>query len=268
MKIEVLVSTYNDGFNNIVFNDDFYYLIIHQVDAELSSKYLDAFNFKFSRNDKVRYIQCIDEKGLSKSRNVALENAVGDYLWIMDDDVEIFKNSYQLISQMISREKLDTSVWVLNYTTKSEDVSAYNLKNVKKSNLSLWDSFHVCSINMLMKASDIKGIRFDEKFGLGSAYPSGEEYIYISDVIKGKLKVRQTSLVASKHPPVSSGDDFYSKKNVTAAKVEMLKRVHGKLGHLIFFAFFLKKIRYLLKKKALITYVRNVIAFYAERRNF
>lgn len=70
-----------------------------------------------------------------------------------------------------------------------------------------------------------KNILFDSRFGLGSIYPSGEEFIFLNDLISAGAKVDFSPIILCKHPPLSSGDDFYSSQYKIMAKGAMLKRV-------------------------------------------
>ncbi|MEH2919969.1 glycosyltransferase family 2 protein [Samsonia erythrinae] len=235
MKIEVLISTMNEGLKNINLVNYWDYLIIHQVTDNKNVEY-QLFYESVLASTNVRYIQ-MDAVGLSISRNKALENSVGDFLWIMDDDVIIHDDAFKRICELIEKN-CNYDVFVLNH---SDDV------NIKKTNKkyrehNMFSSASISSIDILMNRKLVEsGIRFDRRFGLGTTLPSGEEYIFITDALKKNFCVLQTDLVVSYHPPFSSGLDFFSSENKIAAKVEMFKRIFGFKGRLLAIAFFIKK---------------------------
>lgn len=233
MKIEILVSTLNAGIENIKVNTDFNYLIIHQVSIasldELTSLAVD----RLLKYKNVRYIRS-NTLGLSKSRNMALDASLGEYVWIMDDDVTIKQNALSDIEDIVSKEYSD--IYILNHNEVKE--------NSSEKFLNRFNSFHVSSIDMLLSRCLIsKGLRFDESFGLGTNKPSGEEYIFISDSIKSGLKVKQTTKVVSIHPALASGLDFFSDSNKIRAKKMMFNKTFGWAGYILFFLFSVKKIK-------------------------
>ena len=236
MIVEVLVSTLNDGLLNININKDFNYLIIHQVSNGKSNFYNDFFEKNLLTN-KIRYIQS-DSLGLSISRNIALNNSIGDYLWIMDDDVIINDLAYSELLSLIDKYQTASALIVSHSNKKIKYLSDNNDKY-----LSIISAASVSSIDMVLKKSDLINIRFNESFGLGAKYPSGEEYIFICNVLSEKKKVLKTQRVLSFHPDVSSGHDFYSSPIKLKTKLKMFNQANGVvIGYCFYFLFILKKL--------------------------
>ncbi|MRF68177.1 glycosyltransferase [Escherichia coli] len=241
IKFEILISTLNDGLFNIKTHPDFNYLIIHQITNEK-----DYSNYTSSLiSTKVRYIPS-NTIGLSLSRNIALTNSIGEYLWIMDDDVLIYSNALTKLENLISTYP-NQDMYVLNF-------SEHELENdnivYKKANK--YNAMSICSINMLLTKSVAKQFKFNTKFGLGTNLPSGEEYIFSVDLINNRKNILITNEYFSCHPDISSGHDFYSSKNKINAKLKMFLTCHGSVkGRLIYLLFIIKKIKVLLKNKAL-----------------
>ncbi|CAH1552997.1 glycosyltransferase family 2 protein [Vibrio rotiferianus] len=251
MKIEVLISTLNDGIYNLNgFDNRLCYLIVHQV-SNGSINYQD-FTSKFPCN--VRYIK-LDGKGLSVSRNIALNNAQGDYLWIMDDDVKIYGASYEKLKDYIARYP-SVDMFVLNHSS-DESIKSLNFDEKK---LHRFNSFSVSSIDMFLKRSSIEGLRFDERFGLGTALPSGEEYIFTCSLLKNKKKIFKTNTVFSYHPPITSGIDFYSTPEKMRAKLYMFRETSGYLfGSFLYLLFVIKKMKLIYRGRGVLNIFR---AFY------
>lgn len=251
MKIEVLISTLNDGIYNLNhFDNRFFYLVVHQVLND-RAKY-EEFSSKFPCN--VRYIK-LHGKGLSISRNTALDNAQGDYLWIMDDDVKIHSESYENLRHYIARYP-NVDMFVLNH---SSDENIQSLKFNEKM-LHRFNSFSVSSIDMFVKRSSIDKIRFDERFGLGTSLPSGEEYIFTCSLLENNKRILKTNAIFSYHPTITSGTDFYSTPERMRAKLYMFREVFGYfLGTFLYLFFVIKKMRFIYRGRGFLNIFR---AFY------
>lgn len=249
MIIDIAISTLNNGIENIKINNDFNYIIIHQVndrkDYSVSIEKLLSYNVKYIRSDTI---------GLSKSRNIAIQNSEADFIWLMDDDVTIDNNAYMNILSLINSSHTFDMI-VLSHTTidedKKNDVRIYSINKRKATSVS--------SIDMLIKRKSIieNEIFFNENFGLGTKYPSGEEYLFTIECLKRNLTVLKTTQVFSYHPPIASGIDFYSSENKLITKLKIFKISYGNLlGNLVYILFILKKSKTLIKNKKLISAIR------------
>ncbi|MER5102653.1 glycosyltransferase [Morganella morganii] len=251
MKIEILVSTLNDGIENINISPLFNYLIIHQTNNNKNySKTLEKFD-----THKIRYIQS-DSIGLSVSRNIAIKNSNADYIWIMDDDVIIDDNAYDNLQSIIN-SNLNFDMLVLSHTTL-ENPNNINV-TTKFSRINSFQAMSVSSIDMFIKRSSVvdKNIAFNEQFGLGSAYPSGEEYLFTIQCLKSGLKILKTNKIFSYHPPIASGHDFFTTPNKLKAKLYMFRNVYGNcFGTFIYFIFILKKAHILVPNRKLLQAIK------------
>lgn len=111
MDIEIGLSALNSGIYKIKFRSDCRYLLIHQITN--GQNYSD---FVRSLPSNVRYIES-NEIGLSKSRNLAIENAKSDYLWIMDDDVDIYDEALSYIYRLITKYN-ESPLLIVSHTLK------------------------------------------------------------------------------------------------------------------------------------------------------
>lgn len=247
--LEVGISTLNEGLYKISFNNDFDYLVIHQVtDGN------DYDHYKVNLPKNVRYIRS-DSKGLSKSRNLALANAKAKYLWIMDDDVKLVSQAKRIIVDLISSNS-DCGLHVMSHSDCYSNFS----HEFKSSSIGFFDSFKVSSIDMIIDVEKLKGIEFDEEFGLGTEYPSGEEFIFTNSVLKRGIVARKYQIIASIHPPEASGLDYYSTPNKLRAKLLMLVKVSGRtLGAGLYLLFLLKKMPELIRNRALINVFKSFL---------
>jgi len=171
----------------------------------------------FECNSSLENIRVINtyETGLSKSRNLAIKNAIGDICIIADDDVQyvqdfqdIVRNTHQEIeTASIIRFKIDTFT--------GEDYKPY--PKTSKKLLHRKSIKPTSSIEITFKRKDIvqSRIKFNTLFGLGSYFKSGEEYLFLRDTLKQGLDVYFENQSIVKHPLERStsnlGSDNYVK---------------------------------------------------------
>ncbi|WP_158520539.1 glycosyltransferase [Wohlfahrtiimonas sp. G9077] len=239
----------NDGIFSLKLNPNFKYTIVHQI-PNLSD--LPKYESKKNELKKigVNYVQS-NTSGLSISRNIGIENATGDYIWIMDDDVEIYSDAKEVLQKYIVNHNAD--IYVLNYDSDKKKIQHNYLYEKKLNYLS---TMSVSSIKMLIKRTAIGSMRFDEDFGLGGKFPSGEEYIFCCNMLKQDKIIWQTNLTTCFHPSVTSGQDFYSTPLKLATKKHMFMRAHNTyIGFFLYILFLIKKLPTITKNKA----IKNII---------
>ena len=199
---EILIATKNKSsltFLEAMFPfehfSNFNVLLINQSDDNVLS----------SDFETVRVIN-VDEKGLSKSRNLAVKNASKKICLITDDDVVFFSNFELEIINAFNKNP-DVSIITFNHQrigkeephNKSKTVYCHSKKTIE----------NVCSIEIAFQLKDIKenNLYFDENFGLGSYFETAEEYLFLRDAIKRKLRVIFYPFVIVSHPLISSGEN-------------------------------------------------------------
>lgn len=250
MKIEVLISTLNDGIQKISLgSSNFSYLIVHQVTNNLGKEYQDYYDSNLNSDElSVRYLQMSD-LGLSKSRNFALSHSQGEILWVMDDDVKILPHSYDVIAESFKSTNCD--ILVVSHSDK------FTTSKLQRHGLNLFNSSSVASIDICLRRDTVLDkVNFDENFGLGSGLPSGEEYIFITDSLKLGLSAIKQNTICSLHPIEASGNDYYSSYKRVDAKHKMLKRIFNYMGTPLFILFSIKKSFSIHPKRKVLPFLR------------
>ncbi len=254
MKIEIAISTLNDGIHKIKFHPEFNYLIIHQITND--KNYLHYINSLTS--NKIHYIPSTTT-GLSKSRNIALRTSKSDYIWLMDDDVDIDSKAYlNLLEIMYHNSDIDMLVLSHSSEQKKQTFLPYSLLKINR-----YTAMSVSSIDMLIKRKSIleHKILFNEMFGLGTIFPAGEEFIFTTQMLNKGLSVYKINHIFSYHPPVASGHDFYSTTHKLEAKLKMFIFCYGNFsGRIIFFLFIIKKINILIKNHKFLSALKLCIS--------
>jgi glycosyltransferase involved in cell wall biosynthesis len=146
------------------------------------------------------------EKGLSKSRNLALKNAIGKIVLIADDDVAYRKNFDATIVQAHNRY---TNKAAISFCIEKPNGLLFKKYLTKaKLDLGLMELFNVLSIEISLNKSvlDKIGVTFDEDFGLGSQFEMGEEAIFLSDIKEQNQQIGFVPTVIATHPEISSNE--------------------------------------------------------------
>lgn len=183
MKITTLVSTMNQTENQKLIekmNIEENYVVINQI----TNKNIDL-------PEKCEYDNgiCISYKGkgLSKSRNQAINEASTNICVIADDDMVYVKDYCNIIKKSYEKYK-DTDI--IAFVVEHED-KKYEKKIMKEGKIGFLKSMKISSVQMTIKKESLlqKGIKFDENFGAGSEYYMGEENIFLFDCLKKGLKI-------------------------------------------------------------------------------
>ena len=124
-------------------------------------------------------------KGLSVNRNIALSHASAPLLLISDDDADYSEEGLKTVIETF-REYPHTDIIAFKYASTSSHkfypTESASLANPPKG-------YFVASIEIAMRRKSIQGkIWFNENFGIGATFPSGEEDIFIHDCLDLGLK--------------------------------------------------------------------------------
>ncbi|MFO7745075.1 MAG: glycosyltransferase family 2 protein [Psychroflexus sp.] len=154
------------------------------------------------------------EFGLSKSRNLAIENAKGDILVFADDDIEYLPGFDKTILKAYETYP-KASLISFQFVNENNELAKYYPKKegyIKSSKRPL------SSVEITFKKKDIidNGIRLNENFGLGSTFPCGEEQLFKRDFLQHNLKVAFVVKPIVIHTGKTSGSSLQAKKSIEA----------------------------------------------------
>lgn len=193
--IEILVSTMNRSsldFLKPMFVShfsDYSILVINQTTQN---------NLLQSDYPSVRVINSF-EKGLSKSRNMALQNAKGELCVIADDDIQ-YKDDFQEKILRVFNENPDTAI--AGFRVVNPEGTLF--KKYPKARLINPDTLQllsIMSVEMVLNKTVIHDeIKFDERFGLGAQFTMGEEGVFIFGLLNRGFKIIMEPEVLLQHP--------------------------------------------------------------------
>ncbi len=239
--LEILIATKNR--NNLDFLalmfpfqhfSKFNILVINQSTSSLL----------YSEYESVRVIN-IKEKGLSKSRNLAIKNSSKKICLIADDDVVYFSN---FDTGIISAFNQNPAASIITFNHQREGIDKPQNSSQKVFTHTLKTIWNVSSIEIAFQVKDIKenSIHFDENFGLGSYFETAEEYFFLRDVIMFKLSALFYPFVIVSHPLVSSGENQGEDK-IVLARAALFYKTKANLAYiwLLKYVFFLARNEYI-----------------------
>ena len=139
------------------------------------------------------------ERGLSRSRNMAIRNAMGDICLISDDDEELV-DDYESIITDAYQSQPDAQLITFAFNRKGKSFS----KNATKHNIRSLLKTSSVEITFLRDAVLDKCILFDEKMGSGSNNGAGEENMFLMTCRRSGLKMFYNPAIIGKLLSVDS----------------------------------------------------------------
>lgn len=184
MNLEVLISCMHQQTTGIASKSAIQCdaLIINQCNE---NNYVEESHNGF----KVRMISTI-ERGLSRSRNMAIENSNGDICLVCDDD-EILHNGYaeKIIKAFEDNPQADVITFIVKNSEKKYPASKYRINYIT--------ALKQISYQIAFRRSVIfdKNIKFDITVGSGVSKAGGEENLFLYSCLKNKLKLYYVPIV-------------------------------------------------------------------------
>lgn len=175
---------------------------------------------------KIYYLQ---GKGLSKSRNYAIQKSSGKYIWFLDDDV-ILKDKF--IDEFIAGSFSTFDIIFAKIYCSDAD-SPY--KKYSRERLKRHDMLRVSSIEIIASRCFLSShnVTFDECLGLGAKYPSGEENIFLLNCFDKGGRFLDVDDYCIYHPCLEEKREpkfLWSKQGYAYSKYNVAKSLGGVLG--------------------------------------
>ena len=168
------------------------------------------------------------KKGLAKSRNLAIKNALGSVCLFADDDV-VYKKDFK--EKIMSSHRVNPNSDIITFKMKDFNgrdfrdypkQKSYNKKSLATAN----------SVVISFKKEAIQNhVFFDTLFGLGAEFPTGDEYVFLRDALdKGKI-ITFEPIVILNHPAFSSGQAV-SNDYILFARAALFYKFEGALAYI------------------------------------
>lgn len=195
---------------------------------------------KFVKNSQVKYLESSDI-GVTKSRNLVLSNCDSEILVFGDDDAVFLEDGIRkCVEYFTSNPNIDL---ILAQSINKSGVLRKKYKN-KSYKLNKFNCAKAGTIEIMVRASSakIKRITFDEEFGAGTKKFLGDEYIFITDLLKIGGNAVFLPITIAAHPSQSSGVTSYNQTTMQA-RAKVFNRVFGFWAPLVRALFFIKNFR-------------------------
>jgi len=183
-------------------------------------------------------------RGLSRSRNAAIDAATGDHLFVLDDDVGVDPAAMARVAALAAEHDADVACFYHRFTDGTATGPGATWPGAPARRLGRTAIGSVTSIDLSFRRAALlnSGVRFDTDFGLGSRNGTGEEAVFLGDCLTAGLSVWRFGVHVCTHAPETSGTDFYSTRERVLARRRMLRRIFGPAAPLFVLAFWAKKL--------------------------
>lgn len=181
MNVEVLVATMNQNDYSVLDNLNIQSnaVVINQCDRK------GKYNFLY-KNNNILWIDTM-ERGLSRSRNLALDNATADICVICDEDETLCDGYPQMIIEAFTNiTSADLLIFNINRIGWNEKEKTFDIPRIV-GKFKTYGSVH---ITFKLKAIKKHSIKFNTNFGAGSGmYSCAEDAIFCMECHKKKLNM-------------------------------------------------------------------------------
>lgn len=189
MKLEVLVPCMHKSKEQIIALYDFLKIdddALFAVQGDEESTYEIEY-----KNHKVRVVQTTT-RGVSKNRNILLENASGDIAICIDDDCPLVDGYHNLVLSTYEKNSCDAAMF--NGYVPQEGNRLIHSKETKKVK-SFNDVSFAGGPGLTYKPEIIrqKGLHFNESFGTPNYLYAGEDSLFLFAIAKSKISFYRIS---------------------------------------------------------------------------
>ena len=200
-ELQVLICTYgSDGIKRVASAshpkiEGIEYLVSWQTDGE--------HDIPISLQRPDFHILRSATKGLSVNRNIALSKASAPLLLISDDDVDYTEYGLRAVVDAFRKHK-DMDIVTFRYESTSH--TKYYPKG--PSDLGAHEKgYYITSFEIALRRESVQGkIWFNENFGIGATFPSGEEDIFICDCLAYGLKGIFEPITIARHDNTTTSE--------------------------------------------------------------
>ncbi|WP_146126745.1 glycosyltransferase [Nonlabens agnitus] len=211
--IEILIATMDR--EDLSFLERIFSLPVSQITQPILIVNQSKTRQLSSNIDSIRVINDANY-GLSRSRNIALENATRKYVWILDDDVQILPTAMTHILQAIHKHPDTAALTFKMQLPNGKPKRSYAAEEFEYRKTHLSHGPASIEIVLNVKRMQTSGVRFNQRFGLGAQFPLGEEQVLFTDLLHAGEQGRFIPEFIVQHDEVSSGIDPTSKKTIYA----------------------------------------------------
>ncbi|MES2828421.1 MAG: glycosyltransferase family 2 protein [Bacteroidota bacterium] len=214
-------------------NKKFNVILVIQGNHELVESVLTQYTFQI--------VVCLsNKKGLSAARNLALQyiDESSNYITFSDDDCWYPISMVERIASLNMASNKCVCFQIFD-PEKEQYYKDYGNNPIEK--MTRRDLLRISSIEIFVPINIIKkGVKFDENFGLGTTNPSGEENIFLFDLVRENYIIDYFPEIIVFHPVPNWAKKEYTFKG----KGALFARLYNKpIGFIMVLIYSLKKFK-------------------------
>lgn len=180
----------------------------------------------------------VDDRGLAKSRNLALDSAQGDLVVLADADLRYLPSALQTLRAAFAAHP-DATVITFQFLN-SDTGQPYKRYAKRGFRHNLRTIASVSSVEIAVRRSKLGALRFDPAHGLGARFPSAEEGVFLADVLRAGHAAYYWPEPLCSHPGQTSGHTQWSAQ-VAEAKGAAFRRMYRGVWPLVTAWFVVRK---------------------------
>lgn len=225
MSIQVLVATMHQK------KDD--YSLLDRLNVQSGAVVINQCNRDeiYTIEYKGNQIVWVDstERGLSRSRNMAIRYADAEFCLLVDDDEILVPNYYDIIEKAFAD---NSSASIIRFQIAGIE-KQFKRYPTNQQDMGFLKSMKISSVEIAFRRKAIieNNLKFDELLGSGAEFSHGEENAFVFDCLKHGLEIIYIPKIISKlHIGDSTWFDGYNKKYFIgsgASYVAMSRKLAG-----------------------------------------
>lgn len=143
-----------------------------------------------------------NERGVGKSRNLALEQATADILLFCDEDIEYIPGYANGILEKFEKHP-EADMIIFNLEVCPERRTYWN-EGFRKIHWYNRGRYGACSVAVRKTKLDTAGVKFSELFGGGAKYSNGEDSLFLKECAAAGIRMYADEFVIGKEVPRES----------------------------------------------------------------
>lgn len=196
MQLEMLISSVNQEPEELVnkMNPECDVVLVNQCDKDSDESFLKD-------GHKVKVLHR-NERGVGKSRNLALETAQKDILLFSDEDI-IYRPGYagDILTEFEKHPEAELLLFNVEVCPERKTYWNDGFSRVKWYNCGRYPAYSIAvRRNALAKSS----VRYSELFGGGAKYSNGEDSLFLKQCADKGIRMYATDVVIGKEEPRES----------------------------------------------------------------
>ncbi|QJP33193.1 glycosyltransferase family 2 protein [Nonlabens sp. Ci31] len=207
--LEILIATMNR--NDLSFLESMFQQPLADVKANILVINQTEANTASSDLEHIKVIN-VNKLGLSKSRNLAIENSTKDLCWILDDDCLVMPDA---IEHVVSTHNRVTNSIITFQTEVIENGRLYWDYPLKEQPHNRTSLRSVLSPEITFKKDSLgERLSFDERFGLGAQFQDSENFVFLNEGLCQDLAPYFVNKTIVKHQALNSSEEATSDRLV------------------------------------------------------